>query len=238
MAEIKPYTKCNYEDVGLLCKNLEKTSRVAYILTIGVVGKWRRHGIATILLNKLKENLTDDFNNGNLTRAIYLHVLTTNIAAIRFYEKLHFTRHKFLPLYYLINSASCDGYCYVLYINGGQPPPTILGRLLELCCLCFSLRPFRWLLNISRLTKMCFSNLSSKFVGSPTVKYKGGTYTCWLSIWMIIFDWIILKWTQYNHFIGYSQSQSLLSDDLISSVFLTFFLGCAYVCPLRCLALP
>lgn len=181
VAEIKPYTKCNYEDVGLLCKNLEKTSRVAYILTIGVVGKWRRHGIATILLNKLKENLTDDFNNGNLTRAIYLHVLTTNIAAIRFYEKLHFTRHKFLPLYYLINSASCDGYCYVLYINGGQPPATILGRtrdLLELCCLCFSLRPFRWLLNISRLTKMCFSNLSSKFVGSPTVKYKGGTYTC------------------------------------------------------------
>ena len=143
MAEIKPYSKCNYEDFGLLCKSIERTSRVAYILTIGVVGQWRRHGIATILLHKLTENLTANPILEDC-KAIYLHVLTTNTAAIHFYEKSHFKRHKFLPLYYLINSAACDGYCYVRYINGGQPPPTVLypfhpksTRRIELLCFCF-----------------------------------------------------------------------------------------------------
>ena len=125
VVEIKEYSKCNYEDFGLLCRSIEKTCKVAYILTLGVVGQMRRQGIATILLNKLTENLTTNpvFED---CKAIYLHVLTTNVAAINFYEKSHFRRHKLLPLYYLINSAACDGYCYVLYLNGGRPPPTML----------------------------------------------------------------------------------------------------------------
>ena len=181
MAEIKPYSKCNYEDLDLLCKSFEKTSRVAYILTIGVVSQWRRQGIATILLNKLIENVT---TNPMLEdcKAVYLHVLTTNTAGIYFYEKSFFKRHKFLPLYYLINnSATCDGYCYVRYLNDGRPPQTILypfhrisifltanpilflnsfsflsntGHILGFCCLIISHGPVKW-------TKTLVVNLNS-----------------------------------------------------------------------------
>lgn len=76
VAEIKPYSNCNYEDLGLLCKSCNNgTSRVAYILTLGVVRQHRRHGIATILLQKLIDSLT---TNPLLEdcKAIYLHVLT------------------------------------------------------------------------------------------------------------------------------------------------------------------
>jgi hypothetical protein len=52
-------------------------------------------------------------------------VLTTNTAAIQFYERRHFRQHAFLPYYYSIQGSPRDGYCYVLYINGGAPPWTI-----------------------------------------------------------------------------------------------------------------
>ena len=143
VAEIKPYARCNHEDIGLLVEGSTSSSstsntasstsspRVAYILTLGVVGQWRRHGVATLLLSKLTESLTANPMLEDV-KAVYLHVLTTNTAAIHFYEKMAFRRHRFLPLYYLINSAAADGYCYALYINGGRPPPTLLGRLLRL----------------------------------------------------------------------------------------------------------
>lgn len=81
----------------------------------------RRNGIASLLV----ENLIKNLNNNPLLndcKAIYLHVLTTNTVAIRFYEKFHFKRFKLLPLYYSINGIFCDGYSYVYHINGSQPP--------------------------------------------------------------------------------------------------------------------
>lgn len=60
------------------------------------------------------------------TKAVYLHVLTTNQTAIRFYEHRNFRLRHFLPYYYAIEGSSRDGYCYVLYVNGGQPPWTII----------------------------------------------------------------------------------------------------------------
>lgn len=118
VTEIKPYSKCEPEDNGLLCDNV---FRVVYILTIGVIHNLRRHGIATILIKKLIENLTVNPLLEDC-KAIYLHVLSTNTVAISFYEKLLFKRHKYLPNYYCINHAVCDGYSYVHYLNGGKPP--------------------------------------------------------------------------------------------------------------------
>ena len=76
-----------------------------------------------MLLNNLISYLTTSQLN---TKAVYLHVLTTNQKAISFYERRNFRMHHFLPYYYAIDGASRDGYCYVLYINGGQPPWTVL----------------------------------------------------------------------------------------------------------------
>lgn len=120
VAEIKPCIRCHAEDRGLLCDG-QQSDRVAYILSLGVVRQHRRHGIATALLTRLIGELAMNPLLEDV-RAVYLHVLTTNTAAIVFYQKSHFVRHKFLPLYYSIYSSSSDGYSYVRYINGGRPP--------------------------------------------------------------------------------------------------------------------
>ena len=39
-------------------------------------------------------------------KAVYLHVLATNAAAIKFYEKHYFQKHVFLPYYYHIGGKS------------------------------------------------------------------------------------------------------------------------------------
>jgi len=62
---------------------------------------------------------------------VYLHVLATNLIAIRFYEKRRFQAHSFLPYYYSIQGKPQDGYLYVLYINGGKPPWSILYPFLS-----------------------------------------------------------------------------------------------------------
>lgn len=123
ITEIKPYLECNQEDSGflLVTSNDGNKTLVAYILTLGVVKSFRRKGIATLMIHNLEENLKNLISL-QYCKAIYLHVLTTNTLAIRFYEKLHFKRFKLLPFYYSINESSCDGFCYVYYINGGRPP--------------------------------------------------------------------------------------------------------------------
>lgn len=121
VAEIKPQSKCNREDQGLLSFHLSKDAHVAYILTLGVIETERRNGTASKLLKKLIDHLTKVEENKKCL-AIYLHVLTTNSVAISFYEKQNFNRHLYLPLYYSIEGSSRDGYSYVLYINNGRPP--------------------------------------------------------------------------------------------------------------------
>lgn len=55
-------------------------------------------------------------------KAIYLHVLCSNLVAINFYEKKNFVQRIYLPNYYTIDGQLQDGFCYVLYMNNGQPP--------------------------------------------------------------------------------------------------------------------
>lgn len=58
---------------------------VGYILSLGVHNKYRRNGIGSLLLDALINHLTT--TEKNTVKAIFLHVLTTNRAAILFYEK-------------------------------------------------------------------------------------------------------------------------------------------------------
>lgn len=80
----------------------------------------------------LLDTLTTYLKNETDCKAIYLHVLWSNTNAIRFYEKRHFQRRIFLPKYYTIQGQFQDGYCYVLYMNNGQPPMTITYPFIRL----------------------------------------------------------------------------------------------------------
>ena len=92
----------------------------------------------SLLLESLKDHISTTAQDH--CKAIYLHVLTTNNTAINFYENRDFKQHHYLPYYYSIRGVLKDGFTYVLYINGGHPPWTILYPLLlegnrrRLCC--------------------------------------------------------------------------------------------------------
>jgi len=129
VAEIKAYGKSNKEDQGMLSPHSPAATQVAYILSLGVVKEHRRNGIASLLLDSLISHLT---SHSPHCKAIYLHVLTTNRAAIQFYEERHFRLHSFLPYYYSIQGKARDGFSYVLYINGGSPPWSVIEYAYQL----------------------------------------------------------------------------------------------------------
>lgn len=84
VAEIKPYASLNEEDTGILAKKFAERSDIAYILSLGVLKQYRRNGIASLLLDSLIKHLTT--SERKKVKAVFLHVLTTNSAAIKFYE--------------------------------------------------------------------------------------------------------------------------------------------------------
>lgn len=84
VAEIKPHANLNEEDTGILAKSFSDAD-VAYILSLGVLKQYRRNGIASLLLDSLLRHLTTP--ERKKVKAVFLHVLTTNSAAIMFYEQ-------------------------------------------------------------------------------------------------------------------------------------------------------
>ncbi|KAG7237461.1 hypothetical protein INR49_032328, partial [Caranx melampygus] len=129
VAEIKGRTKVHKEDGDILASSFPVDTQVAYILSLGVVKEFRKHGIGSLLLDSLKEHISTTAQDH--CKAIYLHVLTTNNTAIHFYENRDFRQHHYLPYYYSIRGVLKDGFTYVLYINGGHPPWTILYPFME-----------------------------------------------------------------------------------------------------------
>ncbi|PIO40502.1 hypothetical protein AB205_0185560 [Aquarana catesbeiana] len=124
VAEIKSRTKVHKEDGDILASSFTSDTQVAYILSLGVVKEFRKQGIGSLLLESLKSHISSTAQD--LCKALYLHVLTTNSSAIRFYENRHFHQHHYLPYYYSIRGVLQDAYTYVLYLNGGHPPWTAL----------------------------------------------------------------------------------------------------------------
>ncbi|XP_031556257.1 N-alpha-acetyltransferase 60-like [Actinia tenebrosa] len=139
VAEVKPRVLCNREDAGILDYNYKENYHVAYILSIGVDKNYRRRKIGSLLLDSLISNLTTPEQQN--CKAIYLHVLSSNTAAIRFYETRCFKKFSYLPMYYAINGAHRDGYLYVLYVNGGTPPWTFSDTIRYATSRLISLKP-------------------------------------------------------------------------------------------------
>lgn len=133
VAEIKCYTYATSigEDSSILAKSFLGNSEIAYILSLGVLKEYRRNGVATLLLNSLLSYLTS--NEKHKVKAVFLHVLTTNSAAIMFYERRKFKLHSFLPYYYSIQGRCKDGFMYVLHINGGHGPWSFYDYIKFMC---------------------------------------------------------------------------------------------------------
>ena len=161
IAEIKPRLQVSKEDFDLLSSSFKPDTKVAYILSLGVHKAYRRQGIASYLLhNFLSSICAHDKLSCQEVKAIYLHVLSTNKSAIQFYEQHKFKLLHFLPSYYVIDGTPKDGYSYVLHINGGKPPVTIVDCFLDALKLlsyfrhcCFPSRVFICVMNIFRLVK-------------------------------------------------------------------------------------
>lgn len=84
VAEIKSYAALNREDKGILDESTGRDNDVGYILSLGVHKSYRRNGIGSLLLDAFVNHLTTA--EQSRVKAIFLHVLTTNRAAISFYE--------------------------------------------------------------------------------------------------------------------------------------------------------
>ncbi|XP_039258138.2 N-alpha-acetyltransferase 60-like [Styela clava] len=122
VAEVKCKCQVQYEhDSDILASSFGPDTPVAYILSLGVHPLYRRKGIATELFQKLMTEMSTGTTLVKV-KAIYLHVLATNLSAIRFYLGLNFQRWRYLKSYYVIDGQFCDGFSYVLYTNGGRPP--------------------------------------------------------------------------------------------------------------------
>jgi len=131
IAEVKHSESINKEDRGILDTRMYSNCHVGYILSLGVCSSFRKQGVASLLLDSFLTHVTQAENQ--ICKAIYLHVLTMNSAAIRFYEKHDFRLHSFLPYYYSVDGKCKDGFTYVLYINGGHPPWGLLDYLHYWC---------------------------------------------------------------------------------------------------------
>ena len=122
----------------LITKNYNSINFNLYILFFN---------LASLLLDSLLSYLASA--DRHTCKCVYLHVLTSNTAAIRFYERRNFRMHTFLPYYYSIQGTPRDGYSYVLYVNGGQPPWTILYPFKKCrICIYFILFIFKCIMQI------------------------------------------------------------------------------------------
>jgi hypothetical protein len=106
-------------------RNRAEKEAIAYLLFPFLIS-------ASLLLNNLFGLLTtEEYLN---CKAVYLHVLTTNYVALRFYERHKFRLFRYMPCYYAIKGRQKNGYLYVLYINGGKPPWTFSYPLIYVVC--------------------------------------------------------------------------------------------------------
>ncbi|CAL1387966.1 unnamed protein product [Linum trigynum] len=89
-----------------------------YILTLGVVDTYRNLGVASSLILEVIRYAS----SVRTCRAIYLHVISYNIAAIQLYKKMSFRCIRRLLGFYFINGQHYDSYLFVYYVNGGRSP--------------------------------------------------------------------------------------------------------------------
>jgi N-alpha-acetyltransferase 50 len=82
-----------------------KISYHVYIMTLGVLAPYRRLGIGSVLLQHILDQCAKDKS----IKKIYLHVQTSNMEALKFYEKVGFHIINIVPNYYR-NIQPSDAY--------------------------------------------------------------------------------------------------------------------------------
>lgn len=78
----------------------------AYLMTLVVAPSHRRCGVASALVDTVAALMRVHFG----ARRLYLHALTTNVPALRFYERLGFRNSGVLRNHYLIDGEEEDAY--------------------------------------------------------------------------------------------------------------------------------
>ncbi|XP_057450189.1 histone acetyltransferase MCC1 isoform X1 [Lotus japonicus] len=107
------------EIVDMLGYDSAKTDQtLVYVLTLGVVEAYRSHGIASSLIREV----INYASSIPTCRAVYLHVISYNIAAINLYKKMSFKCVRRLQGFYLINGRHYDSFLFLYYVNGGRSP--------------------------------------------------------------------------------------------------------------------
>jgi ribosomal protein S18 acetylase RimI-like enzyme len=107
-------TKLSGSTQSLLISDRKRYKRLFYIMTLGAVPLHRQCGLGTALIENCMEEVQRDTSCG----VLYLHVITSNQAAIRFYEKLGFYRVQEIPNYYTIDGKLYGCYLYAKYYHG------------------------------------------------------------------------------------------------------------------------
>ncbi|KAI6182619.1 N-alpha-acetyltransferase 60 [Aphelenchoides bicaudatus] len=128
VAELKFLGSCDIEDQGIGRTNSDV---VVYLMSLAVTSKYRRKGIATLLLNHLKTTVLE---KPPFPKIVFLHVLSTNHGAISFYKDNSFIHHSTLINYYMINGVYYEGLTFVHYANGKRPPCSCKGILQCIRC--------------------------------------------------------------------------------------------------------
>lgn len=84
------------------------------LMYVNFTTKFIRYGVGSLLVSKCIEYAMNNKNCG----AVYLHVITYNNVALKFYENNNFEYFKELDAFYHIDNVYYSAYLYVYYING------------------------------------------------------------------------------------------------------------------------
>lgn len=96
---------------------------LVYILTLGVVDRYRNLGIASSLILEVIKYASSI----PTCRAVYLHVISYNFPAIQLYKKMSFKCIRRLLGFYLIDGQHYDSYLFVYFVKGCQSPCSPVG---------------------------------------------------------------------------------------------------------------
>lgn len=122
-------TKMSRRMQALLMPDKGRFKRLFYIMTLGTVTEYRNAGLGSALVKWVEALVQEDSACGG----VYLHVITYNDTAIRFYERLGFYRVEEIPDYYDIDGKKYASYLYAKYFNGNRGHRDVLrvfGRAL------------------------------------------------------------------------------------------------------------
>jgi ribosomal protein S18 acetylase RimI-like enzyme len=103
---------------SLLLSDPTRHSRLFYIMTLGTVQEYRHIGLGSDLVQDCLHQV-QTLENANCGTC-YLHVITSNTAAIQFYEKLGFYRVLQIDDYYDISGEKHACFLYARYFHGNR----------------------------------------------------------------------------------------------------------------------